>query len=68
MSDTRPANSEPPDAVPAPPVTGHPAIDKALAAFEPGEDVHGHHDAIAALLEVVQQALNPTQHPPVPRP
>ncbi|MDO5533687.1 MAG: hypothetical protein Q4F65_03415 [Propionibacteriaceae bacterium] len=50
------------------PVTGHAAIDAALAALDLGEDVHTHHDEISAALEVVQQALNPSQQPPLPRP
>ena len=54
--------------VASPPVTGHPAIDAALAGFNPGEDVHAHHDQIAAVLDVVQQALNHAQQPPLPRP
>ncbi len=49
------------------PVTGHAAIDAALAELELGEDVHTHHDDIAAVLDVVQQALNPTQQMPLPR-
>lgn len=49
------------------PVTGHPAVDAALADLVLGEDVHTHHDEIATVLEVVQQALNPTQQPPLPR-
>ena len=49
------------------PVTGHAAIDAALAEFSLSDDVHTHHDDIAAVLDVVQQALNPTQQPPLPR-
>ncbi|TBT84714.1 hypothetical protein ET989_08655 [Propioniciclava sinopodophylli] len=48
-------------------VTGHAAIDAALAEFSLSDDVHAHHDDIAAVLDVVQQALNPTQQPPLPR-
>lgn len=48
-------------------VTGHAAIDAALAEFSLSDDVHTHHDDIAAVLDVVQQALNPTQQPPLPR-
>lgn len=51
---------------PALPVTGHRAIDEALAALELGEDVHTHHDEVAATLEVIQQALNPRSQPPLP--
>lgn len=49
------------------PVTGHAVIDAALAEFALGEDVHTHHDEIAAVLDVVQSALNPTQQQPLPR-
>ena len=48
-------------------VTGHAAIDAALAEFSLSDDVHTHHDDIAAVLDVVQQALNPNQQPPLPR-
>lgn len=48
-----------PDAPPptAPPLTGHPAIDEALAAVVLTDDVHTHHDALAAALEPLQRAL-----------
>ncbi len=59
------ASTSTPDA--ALPVTGHPAIDAALAELALGDDVHTHHDEIAGVLDVVQQALNPTQQPPLPR-
>lgn len=49
------------------PVTGHPGIDAALAAIDLGDDVHTHHDVLAAAHEAVQHALNPRQ-PPLPRP
>lgn len=55
-----------PPAHPALPVTGHRAIDEALAALEVGDDVHTHHDEVAATLEVIQQALNPRSQPPLP--
>lgn len=42
----------------APPVTGHAEIDAALAGVELGDDVHTHHDALAAALDVLQRALN----------
>lgn len=69
---TEPSQDQPADVEPVAdaslPVTGHPAIDAALAEFTLGEDVHTHHDEIASALDVVQQALNPTQHPRLPRP
>ena len=49
------------------PVTGHPAIDAALASLSLGDDVDTHHDALAAVLDTVQQALNTTSQPPLPR-
>jgi len=42
----------------SPPVTGHPAIDEALAAVVLGDDVHAHHDALATALDVLQRVLN----------
>lgn len=48
------------------PVTGHPAIDAALASLSLGEDVNTHHDELAAALDVVQQALNPSDQPRLP--
>lgn len=50
------------------PVTGNPSIDAALAALNMSDDVHTHHDEIASVLDVVQQALNPTEQPRLPRP
>ncbi len=47
---TRPASTAP--------VTGHEEIDLALASLELGDDVHSHHDQIAAVLEVLQTALH----------
>lgn len=41
----------------APPPTGHPGIDEALAAVVLTDDVHTHHDALAAALEPLQRAL-----------
>ena len=46
------------------PTTGHPGIDAALSGLVLGDDVHTHHDALAAALESVQRALNPPQPPP----
>lgn len=54
--------------VPAPPTTGHPAIDAALSGLELGPNVHTHHDALAAAVEVVQHALNPAAQGPRPHP
>lgn len=67
MSTTEPEPTAP-VADAAPPVTGHPAIDAALAGLVLDEDVHTHHDELARVLDVVQAALNPAQRPPVPRP
>ena len=69
MSTTEPEAPQPTEAATdaALPVTGHPAIDAALAELSLGEDVHTHHDEIATVLDVVQQALNPTPQPPLPR-
>lgn len=68
MSSTEPEpGASTPTADAALPVTGHPAIDAALAEFTLGEDVHTHHDEIVAVLDVVQSALNPTQQQPLPR-
>ena len=69
VSTTQPETPEPtePSRDAALPVTGHPAIDAALAELSLGEDVHTHHDEIATVLDVVQQALNPTPQPPLPR-
>lgn len=71
MSETdfeAPDAAEPPVPVAALPVTSHASIDAALADFHLTDDVHTHHDEIAAVLEVVQQALNATRQPPLPRP
>lgn len=67
------ATPGPPHDAPAPgggalPVTGHPGIDAALAAVDLGDDVHTHHDVLAAAHEAVQHALNPPKQPPLPRP
>lgn len=69
MSTTEPEAPQPTEASTdaALPVTGHPAIDAALAELSLGEDVYTHHDEIATVLDVVQQALNPTPQPPLPR-
>ncbi len=56
------------EAPPSLPVTGHPQIDAALGALELDDDVHTHHDRLSAVLDVVQQALNPSSQPPLPRP
>ena len=52
------------------PTTGHPGIDAALSGLVLGDDVHTHHDALAAALESVQRALNPPRPltPPHPSP
>ncbi|MBK8463101.1 MAG: hypothetical protein IPL36_08745 [Nigerium sp.] len=50
------------------PVTGHPAIDAALAAMDLGDDVHTHVDAFAAAHAAVQNALNPPDQPQPPHP
>lgn len=71
---TEPADlPEEPDQPAAParaalPLTGHPAIDRALSELQLGEDVHTHHDEIAAVLDTVQRALNPSAQPRLPRP
>ncbi len=68
MTSTEPEATQPaPSEDAALPVTGHPAIDASLADLSLGEDVHTHHDQISGVLDVVQQALNPTQQPPLPR-
>lgn len=62
--------SSPGDTVPPapPPATGHPGIDAALAALTLGPDVATHAGEIAAVLDVVQQALHaPVPEPPAPR-
>lgn len=53
--------------IPSLPVTGHGAIDAALAGVTLGDDVHTHHDELVAALDAVQQALNPSPQPPLPR-
>lgn len=72
MNDAPDATDEPvpatAEAPPALPVTGHPQIDAALAELELDDDVHSHHDRLSAVLDVVQQALNPSSQPPLPRP
>ncbi len=50
-------------AVPPPPATGHAAIDAALAAVDLGTDVHEHPAQVAAALEALHLALNPTPRP-----
>lgn len=62
----REGHAVPPVAPAALPVTGHPAIDAALASLSLGEDVNTHHDELAAALDVVQQALNPSDQPRLP--
>ena len=49
------------------PVTGHAAIDAALAGLDLDADVATHPARIAEVLEVVAQALNPTPQSPLPR-
>ena len=69
VPEPRPPASEPTTSQTAgPPATGHPGIDAALAGLVLGEDVHTHHDALAAALESVQRALNPPQPLPPPSP
>lgn len=50
----------------APPVTGHEAIDAALAAVTLGPDVHTHADELGAAVEAIQRALNPPSQQPLP--
>ncbi|MDQ7994131.1 MAG: hypothetical protein AAGC63_13290 [Propionicimonas sp.] len=47
-----------PDPPAAPPVTGVPRIDEALAGLELGADVDAHPARLAAALDVLQRALN----------
>ena len=44
------------------------SLDEALAALELSDDVHAHPEALAAALDAVAAALNPTPQPPLPRP
>ncbi len=67
LSGAREASEPADDGVAALPVTGHAAIDAALAGLELDDDVATHPAAIAEVLEVVGQALNPTGQAPLPR-
>jgi len=42
----------------APPVTGVPGIDEALAGLDLGDDLATHQPQLAAALDVLQRALN----------
>lgn len=47
-----------------PPVTGHPAIDAALAELDLNRPVAEHADGFQQVHAVLQQVLNPTNEPP----
>ncbi|MCB1253232.1 MAG: hypothetical protein KDB39_08295 [Austwickia sp.] len=47
-----------------PPVTGHAAIDEALAGLDLTRPVGEHADRIQAVQAVLQQVLNPVAQPP----
>ena len=49
---------------PDPPVTGHPAIDAALAGLDLSGAVGEHADGIQQVHTVLQQVLNPSAEPP----
>ncbi|MFZ2479612.1 MAG: hypothetical protein WAZ15_06030 [Propioniciclava sp.] len=63
MDDEQRAENAP-DAGSTPPLTGNQDIDEALARLELGPDVHTHHDALAAVVDAVQRALNPADSGP----
>ncbi len=46
-------------AAPEPPVTGHPAIDEALARLDLGGPVAEHADELQRVHQVLQDVLNP---------
>ena len=49
---------EPREATPAPPVTGNPEIDAALAAVDLSGPVADHHEQLSRAHEVLQRTLN----------
>ncbi|MFT4295976.1 MAG: hypothetical protein QM582_11260 [Micropruina sp.] len=48
---------------PEPPVTGHPAIDEALARLDLSGPVAGHAAEIQQAHQVLQEVLNPSPQP-----
>lgn len=47
-----------------PPVTGHPAVDNALADLDLSGPVEQHADEIQRVHQVLQEVLNPGDQPP----